>query len=127
MLARIRLKEEKIMTKRFELGETAKELIWKCVELGATAIRDEDDLIFEKDGVILVVSLRDDRYFAGGVCSKTDFEELLAEREEYNKKDNYFPFRLGWRVYDLKKAGSYNHDWTISEALSAFKYHLGVK
>lgn len=113
--------------KRFELGETAKELIWKCVELGATAVRDEDDLIFEKSGVVLVVSLRDDRYFAGGVCSKADFEELLAEREEYNKKNNYFPFRLGWRVYDHKKAGSYNHDWTISEALSAFKYHLGVK
>lgn len=106
-----------------ELNKEGLELINYLLKMGASVRRDDDDLIIEKDGKVLVLSINCDGYFAGGIIDEKSFAELLRRRETYIKTHLKAGFILGWELID-EPSCIFNHEWDAKEIMAAYKKQL---
>lgn len=103
-----------------ELQKEGLNLINELLKIGASVRRDDDDLIIEKDGKILVLSIDCDGYFAGGIIDEDSFKKLLKRREEYIIDHLKAGFMLGWELIDEPNC-AFNHQWEAKEIVRIYK------
>ena len=66
-----------------------------------------------KNGIIAILTTRDDRYFAGGAVHESEFGALKQEWEDYYKE---WQTPFGWYIYDATRLPR-NHDLAVFEVM----------